>query len=89
MRGGTSCSTWLAACTGHMQDATTPPRCKAACLELMQGAKASHTWLAACFGCMRGDTSCLVDPPCASTCQAACTASIHGDTSSFCRYSAF
>ncbi|KAF3560276.1 hypothetical protein F2Q69_00016279 [Brassica cretica] len=26
MRGGTSCSTWLAACPGHMQDTTTPPR---------------------------------------------------------------
>ncbi|KAG5373652.1 hypothetical protein IGI04_043032 [Brassica rapa subsp. trilocularis] len=26
----TSCSTWLAACPGHMQDATTPPRCQAA-----------------------------------------------------------
>ncbi|KAF2591598.1 hypothetical protein F2Q70_00038216 [Brassica cretica] len=25
MRGGTSCSTWLAACPGHMQDATTTP----------------------------------------------------------------
>ncbi|WZY93919.1 hypothetical protein YC2023_066248 [Brassica napus] len=37
----------------------------------------SHTWLAACFGCMRGDTSCLVDPPRASTCQAACAAYMH------------
>ncbi|KAF2575445.1 hypothetical protein F2Q70_00001894 [Brassica cretica] len=30
MRGGTSCSTWLAACPGHMQNATNPPRCQAA-----------------------------------------------------------
>ncbi|KAF2613819.1 hypothetical protein F2Q70_00008978 [Brassica cretica] len=30
MRGGTSCSTCLAACLPHMQDATTPPRCQAA-----------------------------------------------------------
>ncbi|KAF3512872.1 hypothetical protein F2Q69_00005803 [Brassica cretica] len=28
MRGSTLCSTWLAACPGHMQDATTPPRCQ-------------------------------------------------------------
>ncbi|KAF3529416.1 hypothetical protein DY000_02042106 [Brassica cretica] len=35
MHGGTSCSTWLAAFPGHMQDATTPPRCQAALLELM------------------------------------------------------
>ncbi|KAG5394518.1 hypothetical protein IGI04_024481 [Brassica rapa subsp. trilocularis] len=50
------------------------------------GATASYTWLAASFGCMRGDTSCLVDPPRASTCQVACAASMHGDTSSFCRH---
>ncbi|KAF3564653.1 hypothetical protein DY000_02016332 [Brassica cretica] len=42
-----------------------------------------------CFSCIREDTSCLVDPPRASTCQAACTASMHGDTSSFWRHSAF
>ncbi|KAF2554140.1 hypothetical protein F2Q70_00011309 [Brassica cretica] len=81
MRGGTSCSKWLAASQGNMQDATTPTRCQAARLELMQGATASHTWMAACFGCMCGDTSCLVDPPRASTCQAACLTSMHGDTS--------
>ncbi|KAF2585305.1 hypothetical protein F2Q70_00035617 [Brassica cretica] len=88
MHGDTSCSTCLSAWPGHIQNATTPPRCQAAGLELMHGDTLSHTCRSACFDCMRGDTSCLVDPPLASTCQAACTASIHGDTSSFCRHSA-
>ncbi|KAF2540136.1 hypothetical protein F2Q68_00031253 [Brassica cretica] len=88
MRGGTSCSTWLAACPGHMHEATTPPRCQAARLELMQGATGAHTCRSTCFSCMRGDTSFLVDPPRAYTCQAACTASMQGDSSSFWRHSA-
>ncbi|WZZ44592.1 hypothetical protein YC2023_040851 [Brassica napus] len=69
MRGGTSCSTCQAACPGHMQDATTPPTCQDACQECMQEATPVHTCRSACFDCKRGDTSCLVDPPRASTCR--------------------
>ncbi|KAF2564946.1 hypothetical protein F2Q70_00015769 [Brassica cretica] len=63
MRGGTSCSTCLAACLSLMQDDTPPPTFQDACLECMQNATPVHTCRSACFGCMRGDTSCLVDPP--------------------------
>ncbi|KAF2560884.1 hypothetical protein F2Q70_00017774 [Brassica cretica] len=63
MRGGTSCSTWLAACLSLMQDDTPPPTCQDACLECMKDATPVHTCRSACFGCMRGDTSCFVDPP--------------------------
>ncbi|KAF3500592.1 hypothetical protein F2Q69_00042594 [Brassica cretica] len=89
MHGDTSYSTCPSAWPGLMKGSTTPRRCQAALLELMEGTTAAHTWLAACFGCMRGDTSCLVDPPRASTCQAACDASTHGDSSSLYRHSAF
>ncbi|KAG5398397.1 hypothetical protein IGI04_020211, partial [Brassica rapa subsp. trilocularis] len=63
MRGGTSYSTWLAACLSLMQVNTPPPTCQDACLECMQDATQVHTCRSACFGCMRRDTSCLVDPP--------------------------
>ncbi|KAL0758365.1 hypothetical protein Bca101_074515 [Brassica carinata] len=88
MCGGTSCSTWLAECLNHMQDNTPTSIWPSSGLELMQGDTPSHTCRSACFGCIRNNTSCLVNPPRASTCQAACTTSMHGDTSSFCRNSA-
>ncbi|KAF3517468.1 hypothetical protein DY000_02062170 [Brassica cretica] len=54
----------------------------------MTGTHARHHIITHMASCMRGDTSCVVDPPRASICQAACAASMNGDTSSFWRHSA-
>ncbi|KAF3593356.1 hypothetical protein DY000_02022986 [Brassica cretica] len=54
----------------HVQDTCRMPPLPDVRLHDWNSCKAPqhHTWLAACFSCMRGDTSCLVDPPRASTC---------------------
>ncbi|KAF3534950.1 hypothetical protein DY000_02040707 [Brassica cretica] len=81
MRGGTSCSTWLAACLSLMQDDTTPSTCLDSWTGSMQGDTTSSTCLEAWPGCMHRNTSCLADPPRAPHVhlhvQVACTAAPH------------
>ena len=81
MRGGTSCSTWLAACLSLMQDDTTPSTCLDAWSGSMQGDTMSSTCLAAWPDRMHRYTSCLADPPRAPHVflheQVACTAAPH------------
>ncbi|WZY86695.1 hypothetical protein YC2023_033079 [Brassica napus] len=51
----------------------------AAWLEGMHRDSPHATCRSTCFGYMRGDTSCLIDPPRASTCQAACPSFMQGE----------
>ncbi|KAF3574709.1 hypothetical protein F2Q69_00059465 [Brassica cretica] len=81
MCGGTSCSTWLAACLSLMQDDTTPSTCLDEWPGCMQGDTTSSTCLAAWPGRMHRNTSCLADPPRAPLLylhvQVSCTAAPH------------